>query len=451
MKLKAAALALFLALATALSGCSFAGLDAQTLMHAPRPTGDNEADIQTLLESAGSGDMTLKYPNSGDCRSAIITHNLCGDKNSEAMAFYEKGDDAVGISVMFMTKDPKGDKWKSMGSFTNPASQVDRVCFGDLDGDGTDEVIVGWGSGANNTGSICVYYYKNGKINELKLNQSYTEMAVMDFDGDGKDEIFTANITQGDQPAAARLIRIRNGSIELMGTAPLDAGVTKYASVKTGLVNEKQVGIVLDGAKAANSMVTELLYWDKKSKTLKAPFYVPAAKGAKNTERSTSVVSRDINGDKIIEIPIVTQMPGYSGAVVDEAAFLTTWQRYETETNTFVRVMSMVIDYSDGYWFSIPDLWRGKTTTKTDVPSRTLTFYEWIAGPKGTAGKIAAPLLKIQAFTQKEWQAGTETKGFFQLGASEDMVFAAKLPSPDEPLSMTEEEVRNSFQLITQE
>lgn len=450
MKLKAAALALVLVLATALSGCSFAGLDAQTLMHAPRPTGDNEADIQTLLESTGSGDMTLKYPSSGDYRSAIITHNLCGDRSQEAMAFYQKGDDTAGISVMFMEKDVKDGKWKSMGSFTNPASQVDRVCFGNLDGDGTDEVIVGWGSGINNTGSICVYYYKNGKMNELKLNQSYTEMAVMDFDGGGKDEIFTANVAQGDQPATARLLRVRNGAIELLGSAPLDAGVTKYASVKTGLINERQNGIVLDGAKSANLMVTELLYWDKKSKTLKAPFYVPAAKGAKNTERSTSVVSRDINGDRIIEIPIVTQMPGYSGTVTDDAAYLTTWQRYETETNTFVRVMSMVIDYSDGYWFSIPDLWRGKTTTKTDVPSRTLTFYEWLAGPKGTAGKIGAPLLKIQAFTRKEWEAGTDTKGFFKLDESEDMVFAASIPSPNRSLAMTESEVRDSFQLIPQ-
>ena len=42
----AAAVALFLAAAMMLSGCSFVGLDAQTLMHAPKPTGENEADIQ---------------------------------------------------------------------------------------------------------------------------------------------------------------------------------------------------------------------------------------------------------------------------------------------------------------------------------------------------------------------------------------------------------------------
>ncbi len=101
--------------------------------------------------------------------------------------------------------------------------------------------------------------------------------------------------------------------MEVIGTAPLDTGVTKYASVKTGLINEKQKGVVLDGIKASNTMVTEVLYWDKKKKALAAPFYDPATKTAKSTTRSTSVVSKDINGDKIIEIPIVTLMPGYTG------------------------------------------------------------------------------------------------------------------------------------------
>ena len=121
-KLAAAALALALALLAALPGCSFVGLDAQTLMHAPRPTGDNEAGIQSLLESTAKGDMTLKYPVNGDYRSAIITHDLCGDATDEAMAFYQKSDETGGTggtNVMFMQKQKNG-KWQSIGSFNNP-------------------------------------------------------------------------------------------------------------------------------------------------------------------------------------------------------------------------------------------------------------------------------------------------------------------------------------------
>ncbi|MCI1955109.1 MAG: VCBS repeat-containing protein [Oscillospiraceae bacterium] len=449
MKRWAAVPALFLAVALTLSGCSFAGLDAQTLMHAPKPTGENEADIQELLDQTAGDQIILKYPATGEYRSAILEHDVCGDQNREAIAFYQKDEDSATTNVMFMQKD--GKSWKSIGTFGSQAAQPDRVCFGDLDGGGRDEVVVGWGSGMNNTGSICVYYYKDGRMNEQKLNQSYTDLEVMDFDGDGRDEIFTANVTVGDQPAAAHLLRVKDGAMEVMGSAPLDTGVTKYVSVQTGLINEKQKGVVLDGVKTGNAMVTELLYWDGKKKALEAPFYDPATKTAKSTARNTSVVSRDINGDKIIEIPIVTLMPGYTGTTADEADYLTDWHRYDTATNTFVRVMSVVIDYPDGYWFSVPDMWRGKITAKTDPSTRSFLFYQWMQSPQNAAGVLGPQLLKIEVFTKKEWESHAGTKGYFELYEQDSAVFAAYLPSPKNQLSMTEQEVREAFEPIARE
>ena len=450
VKRKAALGAIFLAIAVMLSGCSLTGLDAGTLMHAPKPTGANEADIQDLLDQTAGGQFTLKYPAEGDNRSAILEHDICGSGTDAAVAFYQKNDEATTTNVVFMQKS--GRTWKIIGTFSNQASQVERVCFGDLNGDGRDEVVVGWGTSLNNNSSVCVYYYQGGKMNELKLNQNYSEMEVMDFDGDGRDEIFTACVTAGDQPASARLIRITgNNSMEVIGTAPLDTGVTRYASVQTGLLDEKQKGVVLDGIKASNTMVTEELYWDKKKKALAAPFYDAATKTAKSTTRSTSVVSKDINGDRIIEIPIVTLMPGYTGTTADEADYLTSWHRYDTATNTFVRVMSMAVNYADGYWFLVPDMWRGKVTTKFDPSTRSFSFYQWMRSPKNAGGVFGPQLLKIEVFTKKEWDGRSDTSGFFELYTKDNLIFAAAVPSPTNTLSLTEEEVKEAFQPIKEE
>ena len=432
------------AAAVVLSGCSFVGLDAQTLMKAPKPTGENEADIQSLLEKTAGSQFTLKYPVSGDYRSAILKYDLTGDGTGEAIAFYSKSSDSDGTSIIFMQKT---DSWKVIGAFTNQSAQVDRVCFGDLDGDGNDDVVVGWGSSLNNNASICAYFCHDGKITEQKLSQNYTDLEVMDFTGDGRSEIFTANVTEGDQPAEARLIRVSGSDFEVLGSAPLDTGVTRYASVKTGLVNETQKGVVLDGVKTSGLMVTELLYWDAQQKALLSPFYDESTKTVKSTARTTSVVSKDINGDTIIEIPVVSLMPGYSDGTADEADYLTSWHRYDTQDKTFVRVMSMVMNYADGYVFSIPDMWRGKITTKMDPATRSFTFYQWMQSPQENSGVLGPQLLRVEVFTKKEWNAGG-TSGYFKLAEKDNLIFAATLPSTENSLSLTAAEVKEAFQLI---
>lgn len=448
MKRKTVLAAVLLAIALLFSGCSFTGLDAHSLMHAPKPTGENEEDIQNLLERTVGDQFTLKYPAAGKYRSAILRHSISGGKTEEAIAFYQKNDNSSGTNVVFMQKD---GSWKVIGAFSNRASQVDRVCFGDLNGDGRDEAIVGWGGSLNNNGAICVYAYKDGKVNEQKLNQNYSDMEVADFDGDGKDEIFTASVTSGEQPATARLLRIKNGGMEVLGTTPLDTGVTQYVSAQTGRIDEKQIGVVLDGSKASNSMVTEVLYWNRKKHTLESPFYDVATKTAKSTVRSISVVSKDINGDSIIEIPIVTLMPGYSGTMADDADYLTDWHRYDTATETLVRVMSMVINNTDGYNFMVPDMWRGKITTKLEPATRSFSFFQWKQPSKGKPGTVGPQLLKIKVFTRKEWTQGAEAKSYFQLETKDSLVYAAQRPSPGNALSLTEQEVKESFELIHQE
>ena len=111
----------------------------------------------------------------------------------------------------------------------------------------------------------------------------------------------------GEQPAVARLFRLRSGAIEIMGECALDQEVTRYVNAAGGLVDESQVGIVLDGRKSVNSMVTEILYWDQRTQALASPFLTRKEDGSGTvtyTARDLEVLSKDVNGDKMIEFPI---------------------------------------------------------------------------------------------------------------------------------------------------
>ena len=446
------AVAVALVISTLFSGCSLSALDAQSLMRPPRPTGER-AQIHDELEKSAGGSLTLKYPSRGEYRSAIVMHSLVSAGQEDAIAFYQKKGDSAGINVMFIHKQE--DSWKAIGDFNNPASTVDKICFGDVNGDGHDEAVIGWGSNINNSTTICVYYFDRGEIHELKLEQSYTEMVVMDFDDDRCDEIFTASVTVGDQPAIARLLRVKDNQPEIVGSANLDTTVTSYASTAAGIISEtgELKGVVLDGRKSADTLVTEMLYWDEETSTLQSPFYDSNAQTSNYTTRKTRAVSQSIGDSKIIEIPIVTPMPGYTADnAPDETSYLTNWHRFDEREGTLVRSVSMVMDYTDGYSFLVPDMWRGKVSTRMDAATRTLTFYEWVVADETTgSGAMGAALLHLQVFTKDKWEKQEGTDGYYQLVDNNNLVFAASIPTPDNALSLTINDIKSGFELIHQE
>lgn len=431
-----------LAASLLLSGCSVTGLDARALMHPPRPTGE-KADIYALLESKAGKNFTLKYPAAGEYRSAIIQHNLCGDSHPEAIALYQRGDDDTSVNILFTAEE--NGKWQDIGSFSNPGAQVDRVCFGDLDGDGTDEVIVGWGSSAGSASTISVFKYAQGKMNELKLDQTYNEMALMDFDGDGKKELFTANLSTDDQQQfTASLFRLKGTALQLMGSIRLDTGISKFSGISVGDISKGQTGVMLDCVQTNGKSLTELLYWDKKEKMLQAPLYNAQSPQQNVTLRDLSVNSSDVDNNAILEFPIVTRLPGYTGAASDDVGNEVQWNRFDAAKGSYTTVSSMLINARDGYRLILPDKWKDTITTKQDISARKLTVYTFDLS-KGAAG---SPLLVVQIFSKTEWESKPHT-GFTKVLTDGGLVTAISCPTPKAALAISAQQLKKDFQTVT--
>lgn len=47
--------------------------------------------------------------------------------------------------------------WSNVGTFNNPATQIDKVEFGDVNADGKSEIIIGWGNtDAGSSRALCL-------------------------------------------------------------------------------------------------------------------------------------------------------------------------------------------------------------------------------------------------------------------------------------------------------
>lgn len=444
-------------LCLSLCGCSMTLFDVEKLMRPPQATGNKEALHTLLLEDAGEP-LEFVYPRSGEYRSAVISSAFAGGSVTGSIAFCENA--TGGTTLYFALYD--GQSWSIVSKIENPSSQVDRVCFGDLDHDNQDEVIVSWGSVQSLSSILSVYDYHDNVVDEYNLDRPYGEFAVTDLDGDGQSELFVAEVrttsstktentfnTTQSQSALALFYRLRNQSLEIYMAAELDPNVTRYTQLSVSPMAQGQSGsmVVLDGVRDDSTMVTQVVYVNNAKTALVVPF----SKNDNITERPSvsGVLSQDIDGDGIYELPVVQQMPLPSGTQPQAVSYIVSWQKFVPGQSTTETVSNMVINAVDGYLFNMPEAWlTGSVTCLYDDSTGVMTFYQ-IERPENVT-MLGAALLRISRFNKEEWESLAGTENYSVVCEQGNVVFAAALPSPDEELSISLEEVTQHLVPITE-
>ena len=93
-----------LAFCVCLAGCDFFTMETEQMLTPPALIGDM-APIQKTLNASIKGEYTLKYPSSGEYRSAVVLNDINGDGVFEAFAFYSQTDGEVDyVHVNFIVR-----------------------------------------------------------------------------------------------------------------------------------------------------------------------------------------------------------------------------------------------------------------------------------------------------------------------------------------------------------
>lgn len=443
-------------LCLSLSGCSFAAFDSKNLMAPPKANADQQA-IHELLQGS-SPDVTFVYPKSGEYRSAIIMRDFTGDGKDNAIGFYSLGD-AGGVEVQFLEKTGTG--WRTDAAFKNMANQVDRVCFADLTGDGVEDVLIGWGSAAGTTGrtaAVNAYIYDgNGGVNEHVLG-IYGEMALTDLDGDGISEVFTvdkfvAAEQEGDEPspAKARLYAWQGDAMAEICSTDADNSISIYSAIFSGSITSSLQGVVLDGAKADGSLTTQVFYLED-GKLVNSPPEVNMEDHINPFSRSASApfLSRDINGDGIVEIPTASLLPGIPEDVVpDSTSFLVKWNAFHKKL-LGRPVMTALMNLTENYWFRLPAGLEGQITASNDPDRRSVTYTQVTKPNEEGQQFLGAPLFSIRVFTRSAWDSRGQSGGYELLAAQADTIYGIQIFTEDEQMLRYIHRIRQDFKLITE-
>ena len=456
-----------------LSGCNALGLDVEDYLRPPKSTGEQEAIQQALetyieahAEKGGVTDYILKYPKEGSYRSAFIlvdqvqpnrlgnlsassltenkraaSNTMSAAEATQAVAFYRLDVEQAKTHVNYLRKID--DEWVSVSDVEGSSEGVSRVSFGDLNGDGAPELLVGW-SQYNTRNQKLALYFLNDTLEEQAVDEIYTHMLVNEFTGSGRDDLMLFSATGADAPTSVKLLSYEDGRLVSRGTAELDAGIQRFGTSKTVALSETVNGVFIDCYKYPNTTITELLFWDAGADEgrgrLETPFYRAEDKLTTLTARESSIPLMDIDGDGMVEWPLSSRLPGYETVDAADALWKTTWMTWDYATRQSRQVFSCVMNERDGYYVLFDESWDGKVTAIYDRDTRLLQFR--LVGEESTT----APFLSFKAAASSESpeEEGSSFHVLSQLGGVQYSVRYTK----DGPFALNMERIRYMFSLL---
>lgn len=444
-------------------GCSFSA-SMENLLTPPKLTEEQEEIYRELISSVGRN-IKLKYPRSGDYRSAFVLHNIDGEPGDEAMVFYESKDIRSGESALRLKfLDKSSGKWEAVYDLACPGNEIESVVFTDLGSDAVQELSEGNTAAQTNIilsytllnqtdKAFSVLKYSDKRPIEL-LSSTYSCMEITDLNKDNRNELVIVSVNKELQAASASMYTDSGGErLELLSNTPLYGGAADYIRVTKGRLDENTPALFLDYSKGGGQSGTDVLY------CYGSRLFCPDSIGGAIGGPVSTVISRqvndymaeiysfDIDGDGFVEVPSTTPLPGYETLTKPEQLCAVLW--YTVQNDNFT--LKSYSYFSGKYSFALtfPSRWRGFVTAIADFNSNDIIFisYNPRTGLEVTEDNY---IMRIHSVNKDDPEAVTAARGMKKISESDDTVYYYEVndQSQNGKLALTESELFDCFVLL---
>ena len=396
-----------------LAGCSMPGepVQVEELLRAPRLSGDY-GDIQTALNGWLGESAQLKYPLQGDLLSPFLLQDLDGDGRQDAAVLYTTAKSS-NVCIAILQRDST-DAWQVRQNVEGLADTVENVRLAQLQPGNAVQLVVGY-MAAQGDHYLAVYSYENGELATI-LEQQYEQYLVEDITGGGNQDLILMSTLEDGGVQIELLTVDKEGSFQQVAVMGLSANrFAGCASVAAGMGADGKHYLVLDGwtGISGNNLASVLLHFDEDTQQM-----VPASQISTERLYTASLrnvpglVSRDLDGDGIVEIPTQPEEAGLLNMSQGRRMDFIVWMDY---TSSHPEKSFGLLDEETNCYIELPMEWEGNLkltdseqydgavelrTVDEDQPVMTLRLARTTASSKGWT--------RLGMVASRQWQAKLE-------------------------------------------
>ncbi len=426
-----------------LGGCASISMNAEDLLVPPRLNKRQTMVEEALQATVSPSSILYRYPQRGDYRSPFVFFDMDNDGLQEAMVFYtyRSGDDMVRAKVLRETKD---GFFQQVRDITGDGDQVDFIQFAHVLDRQTYCLLIGWQNTRKGSSTLGVYTYQGGDW-AREAQMSYESLDVDDYLGDGLNEVLLIRKDSSDYYQLTLLGRTVDGRLSTIGELPLSPDTTSVLQMCRGRL-EDGYAVYIDQRRADTYTGTEVVSVGRNG--------LQSLVGELNFElysetfREEEVLSVDLQEDGSVEIPTLSELPGYVTGDELEPPPLTDYIRLSASADqpgySFQRVYSAAVNEEAGYLVFFPERWVGNVTIQRRPESNEWRFYK--VDP--VTDFATTELLRIGVYSTRDYQ-DQFTSNYIPLAERGLFQYKAYIPATEgEPLAITQRELETQLFML---
>ena len=340
-----------------LAGCSMRGEQVQVeeLLRAPKLSGDY-GDVQTALNDWLGESAQLKYPMQGDLLSPFLLQDLDGDGRQDAAVLYTTAQSS-NVCIAILQKDD-ADIWHVRQNVEGLADTVESVGLAQLQPGDATQLVVGY-TAAQGDHYLAVYSYTDGVLSTI-LEQQYQQYLVEDITGGGNQDLILMSTLEDGGVQIELLTVDKEGSFQQVAVMGLSANrFAGCASVAAGVGADGRHYLVLDGwtGISGNNLASVLLRFDEDTQQMVPADQISTEKLYTASLRNVpSLVSQDLDGDGIVEIPTQPDEAGLLNMSQSRRMDFIVWMDY---TSPHPEKSFGLLDEETNCYIELPMEWEG--------------------------------------------------------------------------------------------